>query len=99
MVMSLSPNQTGDVPTQPQASGLGRIRNVVLLFAAQGSSFMGGGVKTIALVLFAYELTGGELRRSGLAIRNCAWMAGSTGRNRAGPVASLIANIGLKGLY
>lgn len=66
MVMSLSPNQTGDVPTQPQARGLGRNCDFVLLFAAQGSLFMGGGVKTIALALFAYELTGGSCVGVGL---------------------------------
>jgi NRE family putative nickel resistance protein-like MFS transporter len=39
---------------------LWRNRNFLLLFAAQIVSLLGSGVTTVALALFAYQLTGGE---------------------------------------
>lgn len=45
---------------QPQSEGgLWQNRDFLLLFSAQVISLMGSGVTTVALALFAYELTGG----------------------------------------
>src|SRR5215210_5524468 len=47
-----------DAPSPPER--LERNRDFVLLFAAQVVSLLGSGVTTVALALFAYELTGGK---------------------------------------
>lgn len=60
MAMSLTSHQAADREPQPCASGLWRNRDFLLLFAAQVISLVGSGVTTVALALFAYELTGGK---------------------------------------
>jgi hypothetical protein len=60
MAMSLASHQTSDQQSHSPASGLGRNRDFLLLFTAQVISLLGSGVTTVALALFAYELTGGK---------------------------------------
>ena len=57
--MPNSAQQTVKPPSPSARMGLWGNKNFLLLFAAQVISLMGSGVTTVALALFAYELTGG----------------------------------------
>lgn len=57
--MSFDSNATSDLQLR-SSPGLGGNRDFLLLFSAQVISLLGSGVTTVALALFAYELTGGK---------------------------------------